>query len=349
MKKIVASLVVLLCLLFGSALAEDVVNICGTEYSVTTTPRYFLVAMGSEPVETGANASNYNLKLVLENGVPTITLRNAYIETYSGAVFSTESSLVIRGVGDNRLQTQAVGYVSIRTGGDFTFEGQISGILNNRGKNIYIDGNCTVAKGANIGLIEGPNSFEMYIEGQLRVDGKIGSIGNGDANECIFARKGLLLNGSIGEINCKQTGIIANGDVVLNGSLGDINVKNTAEAVGDACGITTYSKLIVNHSTGLISVNNELPNLGAVQASKGIELGSGVRILQPKNGRFGSDAGATVVMDADGFISPVAQFGKAAEPAPETGDGMNIALWASLLTISMIGIAILSKKSKKTN
>lgn len=189
MKKWIAILVALLCLMAGSALAEDKIKICGTEYHVTTTPHYFRV-VSQLPVEEGANESNYNLKLVLEKGTPTITLRNAEIiapSTSETNVFYTDSSLVIRGEGKNRLEATATGAVSIRTGGDCTFEGQIDSILCNGGKNIIVNGNCTVASGAKIGAINGGASIELTVYGQLTVNGTIERISAGNVTNAIQA------------------------------------------------------------------------------------------------------------------------------------------------------------------
>lgn len=334
MKKWLALLVVLLCLLAGSALAEDTVNICGTEYSVTTTPRYFCV-VGQLPVETGANENNYNLKLVLEKGIPTITLRNAEIKVPSdkSAVFSTDSSLVIRGEGVNHLEATATNAVSIRTDGNCTFEGQIESIRNNGGKNIYVDGNCTVASGAKIGAINGGSSSELYIVGQLTIDGTVGSIGEGKVEKAIWSKGNVVINGSIGEIQAGEFGIDSDGKVSINNSVGPISVSGSSE-----------TKLAVRAKT----------------AADGIVLGKGVSMVEPKNGSIRPmNNGYTAVYNEKDEPSAKAQFVKApastvppaptvASSVPKTGDDMNLVLWAMLLMLSVTGIAAFSRKAKKS-
>lgn len=209
MKKWIALLVALLCLLAGSALAEDVtVNICGKPYTVTTMPQYFLVGSDDYQPTTGASETNYNLKLVLENGVPTITLKNATIKAPEGvdAVFFTESSLVIQGEGTNRLESK----------GDYC---------------IRVDGDCTIASGAKISSISGASSSDLYIGNKLTIDGEIGSIGNENERATTAIRvlngnaEGFFLNGRIGSITAKNYGINVMGKAEISGSIESLSIK----------------------------------------------------------------------------------------------------------------------------
>lgn len=251
MKKWIALLVALLCLLAGSALAEDVtVNICGKLYTVTTTPQYFLVDSDYQPTTTGANETNYNLKLVLENGVPTITLKDATIKALD-AVFSTKSSLVIQGEGTNRLESK----------GKFC---------------INVSGDCTIASGAKISSISGASFFDLYIGNKLTIDGEIGSIGN-ESERAITAitvfnntAEGFILNGSIGSITAKNYGInvMNNGNATISGSIGSLSIKSS-----DGKGIAAiYAKNDVRiTSTGRIGTLEV-----GTQATKGDTFAGGI-------------------------------------------------------------------------
>lgn len=72
-------------------------------------------------------------------------------------------------------------------------------------------------------------------------------------------------------------------------------------------------------------------------------------MLAPKNGRIADVNWYNTVLNPNGTVSHSAQFGKIATAAPATGDGMNLVLWASLLTLSLIGTAVFTRRAKKTD
>lgn len=82
-------------------------------------------------------------------------------------------------------------------------------------------------------------------------------------------------------------------------------------------------------------------------------LGSGVYIALPENGKiatkklFTNDTYYTVVPSGEDTDATNVQFVKGAASAPATGDSMNIVLWASLLTLSLVGIAVFTRRAKR--
>lgn len=337
------ALLALTSLLAGSAFAASGdVNICGTTYTASATPRYFLVVNGL-PVETGASAGNYNMMLVLKNGVPDLTLKNASLKAGAGApCISAQGSITIRGVGTNSLEATAEYYVCVRTVGDCTFEGQIERIVSNKGKNVYVEGNCSVARGARIGSFEGGATIDLAVYGSrgLTIDGEVGQIGSENVNEAVVTPS-FTLNGKIGQIKAKETAVSSLGDVVVNGRIGEVTVLNT-----DGGGRGIYSsggRVEINNAVGPVRLSSNPTNSqGAVAGRMGVSL-NGVKMILPADGSIGKNGNYACVLNADGQPAAEAQFELL---PPATGDGTNPALWAAMQILSAAGVVLLLRRRK---
>lgn len=196
--------------------------------------------------------------------------------------------------------------------------------------------------------------------GSIRIEGTIGTIQSGTYGLNLKSNQNqITINGTIGEVNAKESGIFSEG-----------------------------GKVCINNSVGPIKVSED--GLSAVMVKRGesdaLVLGDGVSMIKPENGAFLPNACAlhedgdpdndkeqyaalcdNDVADDDEtakILSREARFVKAPAPtevpaptaspvpsdsssAPKTGDNTNLALWAMLLMISAIGITALSRRAKK--
>lgn len=356
MKKFVALLVALLCLLMGSALAAKKYSVeLGKDVlSVSEdAPIAYAKAVNSGDV-TDVNigtAKDHNIKLELRNGELILTFKNVDFKSKAyGIVPPKGVPLTLRGVGTNSIYTA---YESVYGNSKLTIEGSFESIFSQHSGIgvIYIGSGGTqpsviVAKGAHIGDIssDSGNGGGIAVSGASSIgivmNGRIDSIGgNGKPNSGLSCFTGVQVNGSIGSIKAYNNGIVASGGPVqINGSVGEIDSL--------VYGIYSGGEVKINAPLGPISVGNPYTMPATVFAKSGITLGSGVRMdgeiakLRNEDGEYYS-----IVRSGDTVPCLDVQFVKAAAPA--TGDGMNIALWASLLTVSLIGIAVLSRKAKR--
>lgn len=317
MKKIVALLVALLWLLLGSALAEETsIVICNETIAVSETPKYLNVS------ETGSvnpgTESNYNVKLQLQNGTTVVTFKNANIQYNGGNILSYAGSsapLTIIGEGKNTLKSTRDGWITLNSMSNMELKGSFD----------TITGMDTV----------------IFSSNDITINANIQNLGQPESHAAIQSIGGrITIGGNIGRIQTSQGGLLAQkGDITINGTIGQIDYGEGHRGIWLQNG-----KLFINNSVGPIRASGS--EVMAVQSLGGIELGAGISLLLPKNGKIDQDQFEVYrVYDENGNISSIAQFGKAAAPA--TGDGMNLTLWASLLTVSLIGIAVLSRKAKR--
>lgn len=320
MKKFVASLVVLLCLLFGSALAaEGRIVICGTTCTVNETPSYLKVS-GSGAVSEGT-ASSYNVKLQMQNGVMVVTFKNVNIQYNGKILYPTEYSstmpLTIVGEGKNTLKSTADAQSTLSWFKDMELKGSFDTIT---------------------GL-----DAVIYGDGNILISANIQSLGGSESHSAVYSTGDMTISGNIGRIQSGQNGLLAQeGDIQIDGTIGRIDY---GEGFMGICCLMN-GKLTINNSVGPINVSGSTNGFEkAVTTRDGIELGEGISLLLPKNGGILYSNSRYVVCDENGNATLIAQFGKPAAPA--TGDSMNIVLWASLLTLSLIGIAVLSRRAKR--
>lgn len=374
MKKFVALLVVLLCLLMGSALAlEDNIKISGTSVTPSATPQYFQLTMTGNLMD--GSASNYNVKVEKGPSLIAITFKDVYVGSIQSADivnYNGPSSVVIAGEGLNTLVHTDGKYNVIAVNNSLSLKGSFEAIYTygaaaicSSDGSVSIEANIqnlgseqtgsgVIAKdvidvSGHIGKIQAKQDA-LYGMGGLEIDQK-GRIDEIQVGQTAIEAKSVRINGSIGKIQAGNFAIYVNtGDIVINGPIGETVVTGLVDE-GAIGGIHThYGKLTINNSVGPISVSGNSDILSAVFAhnSKGIELGEGISLLAPKDGRIADVDGYSAVLNPNGTVSHTAQFGTPVPEAPATGDSMNLVLWASLLTLSMIGIAVLTKKAKKT-
>lgn len=370
MKKFVALLVVLLCLLMGSALAlEDNIKISGTSVTPSATPQYFQLTMTGNLMD--GSASNYNVKVEKGPSLIAITFKDVYVGSIQSADivnYNGPSSVVIAGEGLNTLVHTDGKYNVIAVNNSLSLKGSFEAIYTygaaaicSSDGSVSIEANIqnlgseqtgsgVIAKdvidvSGHIGKIQAKQDA-LYGMGGLEIDQK-GRIDEIQVGQTAIEAKSVRINGSIGKIQAGNFAIYVNtGDIVINGPIGETVVTGLVDE-GAIGGIHThYGKLTINNSVGPINVSGSTNGFEkAVTTRDGIELGEGISLLLPKNGGILYSNSRYVVCDENGNATLIAQFGKPAAPA--TGDSMNIVLWASLLTLSLIGIAVLSRRAKR--
>lgn len=299
------------------------------------TPSYLKVSEAGVPAN--GSASNYNVKYQLQNGGIVVTFKNANIQSSAGILLNGNYSvpLTVIGEGKNTLKSTGSGNNTLQSYNDMELKGSFDTIA------AYENATGKVATGVAI-----------FSKGNIRMNANIQNLGQPESRVAMLSDYGgITISGNIGQIRSYQKGMTAEGDIQIDGTIGRVNVTSDTgplDVTSDFCGIVSNRhKLIINNSVGPIELTGRRGGGKAALGYTGIELGEGISLLLPKNGAILYSNYRYVVCDENGYISRVAQFVKAAASAPATGDSMNIVLWASLLTLSLIGIAVLSRRAKR--
>lgn len=383
MKKWLVVLCLMLALLMGSALADTTytVTITGVDFQVSANiPVAYAEATtsGDSTVISPSDASNYNIKLELSGNKLTLTLNNATLKSSVEATisYSGDLPLTIYGIGTNVIENSSSeeSAAAIYCNNLLTLDGSFQSILGKGNYGILAnafnytqESRLVIAKGAHIGDISGKStaidvgSPKVPISGRpnILIEGQIDSIGKNVKPEGgICSEYSVEITGSIGAIDATRTGIRTlreSGNIQIDGTIGNITVSNTEGA--SVAGIYTPAKIIINNSVGPIIASfepiNTYSSVQSIYAEKGIVLGSGVYIALPENGKiatkktFVNETYYTVVSSGEDTTATNVQFVKGAASAPETGDSMNLVLWASLLTLSLVGIAVFTRRAKR--
>lgn len=354
MKKIAVVLLALL-LLLGSAYAERV-QVCGVALDVSeSSPVAYANATtpsgGMTDVAIVAAGQEHNITLERTNGELTLTLNNVTLKSAADAIYA-ESTLIIYGEGANVIES--TGGSAIFCYNQLTLDGQFDSILGRGQQGIRATDKLVIAKDARIGDISGQERAIYGSQVSILIEGRIDSIGkNLKPWHGINAAVGndVKITGHIGSIDASRCGIFANshggsGDIRIDGTVGEIAVSNSDK--DQAYGIYAGGTLFVNNSVGPITVSSDSEIKASIHAGSGITLGSGVHIALPKNGEIAKlKSPYSVVSPGEETPATKVQFVKT-HALPQTGDSSNLALWAALTAISVLGIAAVSRRAKKS-